>query len=109
MSLPAAHVEQAWQSAEFYSNKIMMEFRNSEPAHVDWVKSLKAVLTALIAFVKKYYVAGPAWNPAGPPVSHFKPGAGTSHKTWIFLSFGKGSIFACCLGFIKGWPAPGVE
>jgi hypothetical protein len=101
MSLPAAHVEQAWQSAEFYSNKIMMEFRNSEPAHVDWVKSLKAVMTALIAFVKKYHVAGPAWNPAGPHVSQFKPGAGTNPQNPDIFPFVAVSGFPSCLGSSK--------
>lgn len=96
MSLPATHVEQAWQSAEFYTNKIMMEFRNSEPAHVDWVKSLKALLTALGDFVKKHHVAGPAWNPSGPPVSQFQPGAGINPSDIV-------SSRRTCSGVLLGW------
>ena len=29
MNVPAQHVADAWQSAEFYANKVLMEHRNS--------------------------------------------------------------------------------
>lgn len=41
---------------------------------MEWVKALKALLTGLASFVKKYHQAGPSWNPSGIPVSSFKPG-----------------------------------
>ena len=73
MSLPTQHIEEAWQSAEFYANKVLMEFRNTEPAHVDWIKNLKDVLLKMKDHVQKHHRAGPAWNPQGIPVSAFLP------------------------------------
>lgn len=30
MNLPAEHITEAWQSAEFYANKVIMEHRNTD-------------------------------------------------------------------------------
>ena len=73
MSLPTQHIEEAWQSAEFYANKVLMEFRNTEPAHVNWIKNLKDVLLKMKDHVQKHHRAGPAWNPQGIPVTAFLP------------------------------------
>ncbi|KAL3158071.1 hypothetical protein ABBQ32_011678 [Trebouxia sp. C0010 RCD-2024] len=78
VSLPAQHVEESWQSAEFFANKVMMEFRNSDSRHVDWVKALKQVFQHLKAYVKQHHPAGPAWNANGIPFKDCKsdsPGA----------------------------------
>jgi hypothetical protein len=75
MRLPAQHVEEAWQSAEFWANKVLMEFRNSEAVHVAWVKHMKELLMKLRAYVQKHHKTGPAWNPTGKPVSSFTPTA----------------------------------
>lgn len=73
LSLPAQHVDESWQSAEFFANKVMMEFRNSDSRHVDWVKALKQVFQQLKAYVKQHHMAGPAWNANGTPFKDFKP------------------------------------
>lgn len=75
MSPPAQHVQEAWQSAEFWANKILMEFRNKDPHQVAWVKALNALLVALKGFVEKHHRAGPAWNAGGIPASSFTPSA----------------------------------
>ena len=82
MSLPTQHIEEAWQSAEFYANKVLMEFRNTEPAHVDWIKNLKDVLLKMKDHVQKHHRAGPSWNPKGIPISAFLPSS-TSAATSV--------------------------
>lgn len=52
MSLPAKHVAESWQSAEFYVNKVLVQHRASGPEHVAWVQQLKAAITALGSFVQ---------------------------------------------------------
>ena len=42
MSLPAAHVTEAWQSAEFWTNKVLKGTRG-QPGH-PWVAALKALM-----------------------------------------------------------------
>ena len=73
MSLPAQHIDEAWQSAEFYANKILTEFRNKEPKHVTWVKQLKDLLMKMKLHVHTHHKAGAAWNPQGVPISSFNP------------------------------------
>lgn len=66
MSLPTAHVEESWQMAEFYNNKILVEYKNKDPNHVEWAKALKELyLPGLRDYVKAYYPLGPVWGPAG--------------------------------------------
>jgi adenylyl cyclase-associated protein len=66
MSFPTAHVEESWQMAEFYNNKVLVEYRNKDPDHVEWAKALKDLyMPGLRDFVKKHYPLGPVWGPAG--------------------------------------------
>lgn len=53
--------------------QVMMEFRNSDSRHVDWVKALKQVFQQLKAYVKQHHPTGPAWNAKGIPFKDFKP------------------------------------
>ncbi|PWZ53880.1 Cyclase-associated protein 1 [Zea mays] len=66
MPLPIAHVEESWQMAEFYSNKVLVEYKNKDPDHVEWAKALKELyIPNLRDYVKRYYPLGPAWQPPG--------------------------------------------
>jgi len=66
MSFPTAHVEESWQMAEFYTNKVLVEYRNKDPDHVEWAKALKDLyMPGLRDYVKKHYPLGPVWGPAG--------------------------------------------
>lgn len=79
MSFPTAHVEESWQMAEFYNNKVLVEYRNKDPDHVEWAKALKELyVPGLRDYVKKYYPLGPVWGPVGgAPVSQPKAAAPT--------------------------------
>ncbi|KAK9677864.1 hypothetical protein RND81_11G172400 [Saponaria officinalis] len=66
MSMPIAHVEESWQMAEFYNNKVMTEYKNKDPNHVEWAKAMKEVyLPGLRDYVKSYYPLGPVWGTSG--------------------------------------------
>jgi len=52
--------------------QVMMEFRNADSRHVDWVKALKQLFQQLKAYVKQHHMAGPSWNPSGIPLTDFK-------------------------------------
>lgn len=52
--------------------QVMMEFRNADSRHVDWVKALKQLFQQLKAYVKQHHMAGPSWNPKGIPLTDFK-------------------------------------
>ncbi|KAH6786038.1 hypothetical protein C2S51_038493 [Perilla frutescens var. frutescens] len=66
MSMPIAHVEESWQMAEFYCNKILVEYRNKDANHVEWAKALKELyLPGLRDYVKVHYPLGPIWSATG--------------------------------------------
>ncbi|XP_073270973.1 cyclase-associated protein 1-like [Primulina huaijiensis] len=66
MSMPIAHVEESWQTAEFYCNKILMEYRNKDANHVEWAKALKELyVPGLRDYVKSHYPLGPVWSATG--------------------------------------------
>ncbi|GLT42779.1 hypothetical protein SLA2020_167630 [Shorea laevis] len=76
MSMPIAHVEESWQMAEFYNNKVLVEYRNKDPNHVEWAKALKELyLPGLRDYVKSHYPLGPVWNASGKKVSPAPPKA----------------------------------
>ncbi|XP_010263686.1 PREDICTED: cyclase-associated protein 1-like [Nelumbo nucifera] len=69
MSLPIAHVEESWQMAEFYNNKVLVEYKSKDPNHVEWAKALKELyLPGLRDYVKCFCPLGPVWNPTGKMV-----------------------------------------
>ncbi|KAK4797695.1 hypothetical protein SAY86_030021 [Trapa natans] len=70
MSMPTAHVEESWQMAEFYNNKVLVEYRNKDSNHVEWAKAIKELyLPGLRDYVKNYYPLGPVWSPTGKPAT----------------------------------------
>lgn len=71
MSLPTAHVEEGWQMAEFYNNKVLVAYRNKDSDHVEWAKALKELyLPGLRDYVKSFYPLGLVWGrPATAPIS----------------------------------------
>lgn len=80
MSMPISHVEECWQSAEFYSNKVLVEYKNKDSNHVEWAKALKEVyVPGLRDYVKSHHPLGPVWSATGATVSapakSSKPGA----------------------------------
>ncbi|TKY67555.1 Cyclase-associated protein 1 [Spatholobus suberectus] len=76
MSMPIAHVEESWQMAEFYSNKVLVEYRNKDPNHVEWAKALKELyLPGLRDYVKSFHPLGPVWSPTGKIIAPSKASA----------------------------------
>ena len=77
MSMPTAHVQESWQSAEFWTNKILKEFRQSKPEHAEWVAALKSLIDgALKHYVKEHHTTGPNWNATGGGAKTWKPSGG---------------------------------
>ncbi|XP_010447072.1 PREDICTED: cyclase-associated protein 1 isoform X2 [Camelina sativa] len=77
MSMPIAHVEESWQMAEFYNNKVLVEYRNKDADHVEWAKALKELyVPGLRDYVKSQYPLGPVWNASGKPATATAPAKG---------------------------------
>ncbi|XP_057495039.1 LOW QUALITY PROTEIN: cyclase-associated protein 1-like [Actinidia eriantha] len=79
MSMPIAHVEESWQMAEFYNNKILVEYKNKDLNHVEWAKALKELyVPGLRDFVKTHYPLGPVWSATGKMIVSAPSKASTS-------------------------------
>jgi adenylyl cyclase-associated protein len=62
---PCPFIKDTSGGAQFYTNRVIKEFKESDPAQVTWARSLIAVLTDLEAYVKANHTTGPSWNPKG--------------------------------------------
>ncbi len=71
-------VQESWNSAEFFANKLLMQHRGKDDNQVQWVSTLKALMKDLADYVKEHHATGPAWNARGGDAKSFSPSAGAS-------------------------------
>lgn len=62
---PAPHIKEMSDAAQFYANRVLKEFKEKDPTHVEWVKQWIKVLTDLHAYVKQYHTTGLTWGAHG--------------------------------------------
>eukprot|EP01088_Endostelium_zonatum_P000873 TRINITY_DN11133_c0_g1_i1.p1 TRINITY_DN11133_c0_g1~~TRINITY_DN11133_c0_g1_i1.p1 ORF type:complete len:499 (+),score=160.06 TRINITY_DN11133_c0_g1_i1:82-1578(+) len=79
---PAPFVDEARASSEFYSNKILMEFKNKEGGdlHRNWVHAINEFLKELKNYVKQYHTTGVSWNPKGGDASSASASSGSDNS-----------------------------
>lgn len=68
---PGPFVNEYKGNGEFYSNKILREYKGKDEDQVAWVNTLKAFFTSLIAFVKKTHTTGLVWKKGGESASSY--------------------------------------
>lgn len=56
-------------AGQFYTNRVLKEWKEKDKKHVDWVKSWVQTLTELQQFVKQYHTTGLVWSGKGAPPS----------------------------------------
>ncbi|SCU80244.1 LAMI_0B01354g1_1 [Lachancea mirantina] len=49
-------------AAQFWTNRVLKEFKASDPHSVEWVKRFLATFDELKAYVKQYHTTGPSWS-----------------------------------------------
>lgn len=62
---PAPYVGEMKDSAQFYANRVIKDNKESNPKHVEWVRSYTSLLTELQKYVKANHTTGLSWNPKG--------------------------------------------
>ncbi|KAG0013012.1 hypothetical protein BGZ82_002315 [Podila clonocystis] len=62
-SKPAPYVGEMKDSAQFYANRVIKDWKEKDPNHVLWVRSFITLLTELQNYVKKFHTTGLVWNP----------------------------------------------
>ena len=71
---PGPYIGDMKDSAQFYANRIIKEYKGSDEAHVAWARSFIAVLDAMRTYVMAHHRTGLAWQAHGQDVSVY-------HKT----------------------------
>ncbi|KAK4987020.1 suppressor of rasval19 [Elasticomyces elasticus] len=66
---PADHVAESLGGAQFYGNRVLLKYKETEPAHVAYVQAYYSLYKALQAYVREYYPSGVPWNPNGVDAS----------------------------------------
>jgi len=62
---PSPYVKEMNDAGQFYTNRVLKDWKEKDRTHVDWVKAWVSTLTELQAYVKKFYTTGLTWNPKG--------------------------------------------
>lgn len=62
---PAPFIKEMSDACQFYTNRVLMDYKEKDKTHVDWARSWLTVLTELQAFVKEHHLTGLVWNPKG--------------------------------------------
>ncbi|KAJ3060011.1 F-actin-capping protein subunit alpha [Podochytrium sp. JEL0797] len=62
---PVPYIGEMKDAAQFYSNRIIKEFKDKDKTHVEFAQAFGSLLTELQAYVKKWHTTGVAWNPKG--------------------------------------------
>ncbi|KAI8614885.1 adenylate cyclase associated N terminal-domain-containing protein, partial [Chytriomyces sp. MP71] len=62
---PVPYIGEMKDAAQFYSNRVIKEYKDKDKTHVEYAQTFVALLTELQAYVKKYHTTGIAWNLRG--------------------------------------------
>jgi len=59
---PSPYVKEMSDSAQFYTNRVLKDFKEKDAKHVAWVRQWLQLLSELQAFVKQNHTTGVTWN-----------------------------------------------
>ncbi|CAO3663185.1 unnamed protein product [Umbelopsis ramanniana] len=62
---PAPYVQEMGNAAQFYSNRVVKEFKDKDPQQIEWTKAFLAIINELYGYVKEHHRTGLVWNPNG--------------------------------------------
>ena len=72
---PGPFVKEMKDAAQFYTNKVLVAFKDKDKTHVEWAKSWIEFLTQLQAYIKQFHTTGLCWNTRGGQVLSGSNGA----------------------------------
>lgn len=65
---PGPYVKEMVDASQFYTNKVLVTYKDKDKTHVDWAKSWLAFLTQLQSYIKQHHTTGVSWNQQGNAV-----------------------------------------
>ncbi|CDW94625.1 hypothetical protein [Sporisorium scitamineum] len=70
---PGPYVGEMKDSAQFYANRVIKNFKDTDKTHVEWTRAFIKLLETLKTYVLKTHTTGLVWNPKGGDAASFKP------------------------------------
>ncbi|XP_016297348.1 adenylyl cyclase-associated protein 2 isoform X2 [Sinocyclocheilus anshuiensis] len=67
---PGPYVKEMNDAAIFYTNRVLKDYKDTDPCHVEWVRSYLNIWTELQTYIKEHHTTGLIWNktsPVAPP------------------------------------------
>lgn len=65
---PAPYVKEMADSGQFYSNKVLVAYKEKDRTHVEWANAWTAFLVALQKYIRQHHTTGLVWNARGQPL-----------------------------------------
>lgn len=62
---PGPHVKEMNDAGQFYTNRVLKEWKEKDSTHVEWARAWIQTLTELQAFIKQYHTTGLVWSGKG--------------------------------------------
>lgn len=73
---PGPFVKEMSDASQFYTNRVLKDFKEKDPVHAEWVKAWINTLVQLQAYIKEFHTTGISWNKNGISIADFdKAGA----------------------------------
>ena len=72
---PLSFIPEFKDSAQFWTNRIMKEYKEKDPRQVSWVRQFLSIFESLKAYVKEFHTTGPSWNQHGKPFTEVFAGS----------------------------------
>ncbi|XP_026739434.1 adenylyl cyclase-associated protein 1 isoform X1 [Trichoplusia ni] len=62
---PAPYVKEMNDAGQFYTNRVLKEWKEKDKTHVEWCRAWVQLLSDLQAYVKQYHTTGLVWSGKG--------------------------------------------
>lgn len=59
---PAPYVKEMNDAGQFYTNRVLKEWKEKDKTHVDWCRAWVQLLSDLQAYVKQFHTTGLVWS-----------------------------------------------
>lgn len=76
---PGPHVKEMNDAGQFYTNRVLKEWKEKDATHVEWARAWIQTLTELQQYIKQYHTTGLVWSgkggaaPPPPPMGACPP------------------------------------
>ena len=62
---PSPFVKEMADAGQFYTNRVLKDFKELDRKHALWVKAWLATVSEMAAYVKQHHTTGLVWNAKG--------------------------------------------